>query len=158
MLREVLYPWHPLRGVVVIVKSVHRRGDIGIFRCHLPGNERRDCFEVPAWMFDREVCSRMEVLPSPRPSLACLLDLKRLLNETRASANALLVQATTQLTKEQAHAETETRPSSGANAPLPSASPTTALDEHARPGPAGSRRAHRPAAGRSCSPTLPDPA
>ena len=53
------YPWHPLFGQDVLIKGEKRGPGAHVLRCHVPGDERRDCLHIPIWMFDGVRCGRM---------------------------------------------------------------------------------------------------
>ena len=80
--RRVLYPWHPLYGQDVIVRET-RAGSRSVLRCQVDADETRDNREIPLWMFDAVRCARMVPTPQPQVCWAALLDLRRLLDETR---------------------------------------------------------------------------
>lgn len=79
--RRVLYPWHPLYGQEVVVRQA--RPGSRVLRCRVEADETRDNREIPAWMFDSVLCARMVTTSQPQVSWAALVDLRRLLDETR---------------------------------------------------------------------------
>jgi hypothetical protein len=77
------YPWHPLYGQEVLISGDLHRPTAKGFKCHVEEDQKDKCIFIPAWKFDRLVCSKMNVLQSPRVSVQALMELKRLLEETR---------------------------------------------------------------------------
>src|SRR4051794_38799210 len=63
--REVAYPWRPWFGRVVRVQEVVARGGGNVFRCSLANDPSWRWLELPAWMFDREVCTPMCLAETP---------------------------------------------------------------------------------------------
>jgi len=92
-LRKVQYPWHPLFGREVLVRGAQRKHEAAMYRCHIPGKERRNCFEIPQWMFDSAVCSRMRVTESPHVCSTALQTLKQLLEETSTAPRSSVIEA-----------------------------------------------------------------
>ena len=76
------YPWHPLYGedVLVSFEVAHRHREAAL-RCRVNPDDGRDALEVPAWMLDRAVCSRLQAVSAPRVPFSCLLELKQLLGQ-----------------------------------------------------------------------------
>jgi len=80
--REVLYPWHPWVGCVVVVHEVIEKAGGVVLRCSRDGEATGRWLELPAWMFDRAACLPMQVARRPRADLAALSVLSALLAET----------------------------------------------------------------------------
>jgi len=80
--REVLYPWHPWVGCVVVVHEVIEKAGGVVLRCCRDGEATGRWLELPAWMFDRAACLAMQVARRPRADLAALSVLSALLAET----------------------------------------------------------------------------
>ena len=80
--RRVLYPWHPWYGQQVIVRQT-RAGDRGVLRCKVDDDRMLDNREIRLWMFDAARCARMVPTSQPQVSWVALLELRRLLDETR---------------------------------------------------------------------------
>src|SRR2546430_8750752 len=59
--RELLYPWHPWFGLRVGVHAAIERSSDTVFRCSLSGSDADRWLEVPAWMFDRSACAKVQV-------------------------------------------------------------------------------------------------
>jgi hypothetical protein len=76
---EVLYPWHPWFGRVVYIYDVIERGGERSFRCDLGEKQTARCMQMPAWMFDRAACLRIQRTDTPQVELAGLICLKALL-------------------------------------------------------------------------------
>jgi hypothetical protein len=55
--REPLYPWHRWFGLRVGVHQAIDRPEGLTFRSSLRGSDSDRWLEVPAWMFDRSVCT-----------------------------------------------------------------------------------------------------
>jgi hypothetical protein len=70
--REVLYPWHPWVGCVVLVHEVIEKADGVVLRCSRDGEAAGRWLELPAWMFDRAACLPMQVARCPRVDFAAL--------------------------------------------------------------------------------------
>ena len=87
MEREVLYPWHPWFGRVILVHHVIRQGSGDVFRCSLDDAGER--VDLPSWMFDRAICSRVSMAPSPRVNVAALATLKNLLADSGSHGDPL---------------------------------------------------------------------
>lgn len=77
---KVHYPWHPARGSEVEVRYREKRGGEEVFFCP---NADDVAIAIPAWMFDRPICSRMK-LGARRTSLAALRELRSMLDELRS--------------------------------------------------------------------------
>jgi hypothetical protein len=75
----VEYPWHPLFGQDVLIKGEKRGPGAHVLRCHVPGDERRDCLHIPIWMFDAATCTRMRLEPQPYVGLEALDELRAVL-------------------------------------------------------------------------------
>ena len=80
--REVLYPWHPWVGCVVLVHEVIEKADGVVLRCSRDGEVAGRWLELTAWMFDRAACLPMQVARRPRVDFAALSVLLALLAET----------------------------------------------------------------------------
>jgi hypothetical protein len=80
--REVLYPWHPWVGCVVLVHEVIDKADGVVLRCSRDGEATGRWLELPAWMFDRAACLPMQVARRPRVDFGALSALSVLLAET----------------------------------------------------------------------------
>ena len=70
--REVLYPWHPWVGCVVLVHAVIEKADGVVLRCSRDGEATGRRLELPARMFDRAACLPMQVARRPRVDFAAL--------------------------------------------------------------------------------------
>ncbi len=79
--QQVHYPWHPLYGQDVIVRG-RKGGRCSVLRCQLDDDDKRDNRQVPMWMFDKVVCSRMVLSSQPHVCWEALLDLRRLLDDS----------------------------------------------------------------------------
>lgn len=80
---KVAYAWHPWFGRLVVVHDLKTRSS-GVFaRCRPDGAASGALQEVPAWMLDVAVCSRMRAMVVPVVSLPALKDLVVLLAATR---------------------------------------------------------------------------
>lgn len=91
-LRKVQYPWHPLFGCDVLIRRAHRRYRAAVYCCHMPGKERRYCFEIPQWMFDSVDCSRMRMTEAPHVCWMALRELKQLLEETTVASAEVVIE------------------------------------------------------------------
>jgi hypothetical protein len=59
-IREVHYRWHPWYGRQVVVRGIrHRRGGVAL-NCRADDDGASPVLEVPEWMFDSSVCSRVK--------------------------------------------------------------------------------------------------
>jgi hypothetical protein len=81
---EVLYPWHPWHGQLVHIFAIVNQRGIEVRRCHLNANDPGSPLEIPAWMFDRVVCSRMRRVEVPVISFEHLTHLHAFLKEQKA--------------------------------------------------------------------------
>jgi hypothetical protein len=81
---EVLYPWHPWHGQLVHVSAIVKQRGIEVRRCRLNPNDSGRPLEIPAWMFDRVVCSRMRRVEAPLVSCEHLTHLHAFLKEQKA--------------------------------------------------------------------------
>jgi hypothetical protein len=81
---EVLYPWHPWHGQLVHVSAIVKQRGIEVRRCRLHPNDSGRPLEIPAWMFDRMVCSRMRPVEAPLVSCEHLTHLHAFLQEQKA--------------------------------------------------------------------------
>ncbi len=101
--RRVHYRWHPLYGQdVVVVGKIG--GSRGVYRCQLPDDGKHASREIPIWMFDRVLCSRMKSTPQPHVCWPALVDLKRLLEEIRQTEGSGLIEDRFQPTREESDA------------------------------------------------------
>lgn len=73
------YPWHPWAGRLVLVATTFTRAGRTMLRCRLTDEDRGPPLELPDWMFDRAVCGRMRLAPTPAVSTDHLLALRALL-------------------------------------------------------------------------------
>ena len=79
-IRRVEYPWHPLHGRDVHVYGVRVHWERGeALRCKLEPEDGSDCFEIPAWMFERARCAKMH-LGQAKASWESLVELRKLLD------------------------------------------------------------------------------
>src|SRR5438552_19155026 len=92
--RELLYPWHPWFGLRVGVHAAIERSSDTVFRCSLSGSDADRWLEVPAWMFDRSACAKVQVADA-HVDLAALTHLaallRRALIDRFTSSNAPLL-------------------------------------------------------------------
>ncbi len=65
---EVHHPWHPACGTTIDIQYREKRGGEEVFVCSIPHDA---AVVVPAWMFDRAVCSRLTLGP-PRAAVVAL--------------------------------------------------------------------------------------
>ena len=79
--REVLYPWHPWAGCIVLVHEAVEKLDGTVLRCSREGGSRERWLELPAWMFDQARCLPMRIARDPHVAFAALAELKELLAE-----------------------------------------------------------------------------
>ena len=80
--REVLYPWHPWAGCIVLVHEVIEKADGVVLRCSRDGGATGRWLELAAWMFDRVACLPMQLARRPCADFAALSRLSALLAET----------------------------------------------------------------------------
>lgn len=77
--REVHYPWHPWYGRQVTVRGGrHRRGTV-VVSCTTDDEHGFPVLEVPLWMFDSGVCSRLKGAATARVDCRALRAVKVLL-------------------------------------------------------------------------------
>jgi hypothetical protein len=84
---ELCYPWHPWYGKPVLVLAAIERYDRVVFRCCLEKDTSGRSLEIPQWMFDRAVCSRMRLATTAVVDLGQLARLRALLHGTNARPN-----------------------------------------------------------------------
>jgi hypothetical protein len=78
-IREVHYRWHPWHGRQVVVRGIrHRRGGVAL-NCRADDDGASPVLEVPEWMFDSSVCSRMKQSRAATVDCRALQTLKILL-------------------------------------------------------------------------------
>jgi hypothetical protein len=70
--REVLYRWHPWAGCVVHIHELIEKASGDAFRCSRDGDALGRWQELPAWMFDRASCARIQIGADPQVDLAAL--------------------------------------------------------------------------------------
>ena len=80
--RRVEYPWHPLFGQEVVVRSEFCRAGEAVVRCQVSEDERGDCLRVPAWMFERARCAMLQLCERPSVTVEALRTLKELLHSS----------------------------------------------------------------------------
>ena len=153
VVRRVQYPWHPLYGQDVIVRET--RASRRVLRCQVDDDETRDNREIPLWMFDAVRCARMVPTSQPQVCWAALLDLRRLLDETRPDEKPAAIEdrcpSTTEGTDATSSGTTWSRPASRpVRTPAPAATLAGPASRHAHDGggaarPTARRRAAAPA-------------
>ena len=79
---ELHYPWHPLHGRGILVRGRRKWGKHTAVRFKVEDEPQRVWTELPVWMFDRAVCSRMRLTDRPRVHWKALVELRQLLDET----------------------------------------------------------------------------
>ena len=79
---ELHYPWHPLHGRRILVRGRRKWGKHTAVRFTVEDEPQRVWTELPVWMFDRAVCSRMRLTDRPRVHWKALVELRQLLDET----------------------------------------------------------------------------
>src|SRR5262249_696305 len=78
-IREVHYRWHPWYGRQVVVRGIrHRRGGVAL-NCRAGDDGASPVLEVPEWMFDFSVCSRVKQAGTAKVDCRELQGLKILL-------------------------------------------------------------------------------
>ena len=92
-LREVKYRWHPWHGKAVLVRGEACRGGRVVLQCVRDELKGFPTLEIPEWMFDSRVCSRMYSTAFPHVDCASLLALKRLISAATGSSELNVVQA-----------------------------------------------------------------
>lgn len=75
------YSWHPWYGIELEVISYFKREDIEFIRGYHPGTGSRPRFDLPAWMFDSKICSRIKLHDHPSVNVYALNSARQLLNE-----------------------------------------------------------------------------
>ena len=58
--REIRYRWHPWYGRQVLVESIRHRRGVVVLNCRTDDDGVSPVLEVPEWMFDSRVCSRVK--------------------------------------------------------------------------------------------------
>jgi hypothetical protein len=76
-----LYPWHPWFGLMVHVHEAVERRSTSTLRCSLDGRVRGRWLELPAWMFEPDVCLPMRIAPTPQTNRTALARLGALLRD-----------------------------------------------------------------------------
>ena len=92
-LREVKYRWHPWHGKTVLVRGEACRGGHVVLQCVRDELKGFPTLEIPEWMFDSRVCSRMYSTAFPHVDCASLLALKHLISAATGSSELNVVQA-----------------------------------------------------------------
>ncbi len=83
------YRWHPLFGHELLVKGTRHHLGALVLRCHVPGDERRDCLHIPSWMFDKALCASLRLHEEPYAGLEALEELRSLLDAVIGSGSAI---------------------------------------------------------------------
>lgn len=78
----VHYPWHPAHGSTIDVHYREKRGGEDVLVCTLPNAAA--AVVVPAWMFDRALCSRLTLGPR-RASVPALREVRAVIDEVRSA-------------------------------------------------------------------------
>jgi hypothetical protein len=101
-----------------------------MYRCHIPGKEKRNCFEIPQWMFDSAVCSRTRVTESPHVCATALQTLKQLLEEICTASRSAVIEAQHRSLSEKggADAQTPTKPAARPAEPVPACAETPTVE------------------------------
>ena len=81
-LLQLEYLWHPYYGKLFEIHQQFNKGGISIYRCSLANKPKYKNTEIPTWMFDKILCSKMKLLEHPYCSLESLEQLCCLLYET----------------------------------------------------------------------------
>ena len=92
-LREITYLWHPWHGQPVLVRGKARRGGGIVLRCVRDELKGFPILEIPEWMLDANVCSRMKPAERPRVDCAALIALQHLLLAATECSQPDMVQA-----------------------------------------------------------------
>jgi hypothetical protein len=92
-LREVKYRWHPWHGKTVLVRGEACRAGRVVLQCVLDELNGFPSLEIPEWMFDSRVCSRMYSALFPHVDCGSLLALKQLISAATGSSELNVVQA-----------------------------------------------------------------
>ena len=92
-LREVKYRWHAWHGKTVLVRGEACRGGRVVLQCVRDELKGFPTLEIPEWMFDSRVCSRMYSTAFPHVDCASLLTLKHLISAATGSSELNVVQA-----------------------------------------------------------------
>jgi hypothetical protein len=147
--RRVWYRHHPLYGREVFVECEVARGrGTASLRCKAPSDDRRERLEIPAWMFDRGACARMQLGSEPRVSWEALANLKQLLRDaSRAEAESL--ERRHQPTEEDVDDQAKTCVQDSATGTLSSRHQDARMAKTAGGGPEGRDKANRKTASRA---------
>ena len=76
----IRYKWYPLFGLEVIVHHRVYRPQGLVFRCQVNKDDNGYRPEIQDWMFEPEVCSRMQLSKEPHVTLDALEELRNLLD------------------------------------------------------------------------------
>jgi hypothetical protein len=96
----VHYPWHPAQGQEIVIHYREKRAGEEVFVCTVADEAS---VVIPAWMFDRAACARMQ-LGDRRVSIAALQQLRELLRELQCASH--VAQSVTVSSEECADEET----------------------------------------------------
>ena len=91
--REVLYPWHPWHGRVVLIHESFTRSGLAVFRCSSEENLEARHLEIPKWMFIQHSAAECASATVPTVSGEALLDLKSLLQGVPLPLTEVVLQA-----------------------------------------------------------------
>ena len=58
-----------------------KKTNIEIYRCCLTDDKKRKMKEIPSWMFDQSICSRMKLTDQPFSNIDSLFELTHLFAE-----------------------------------------------------------------------------
>lgn len=123
--REVLYPWHPWAGCIVLVQEVIEKADGVVLRCSRDSGATGRWLELPAWMFDRVACLPMQLARRPCVDFAALSRLSALLAETAGCDGRISSSNTPDQLRSADMANAPRRNASGSDRPHGAASPRT---------------------------------
>jgi len=91
--RAIEYRWHPWHGQRVLICGEARRSGRVILRCFQDQLRGFPALEVPEWMFDSHICSRVKPAEFPCVDYATLVVLQQLLSAVTQANELTVVQA-----------------------------------------------------------------
>ncbi|MBI9104591.1 MAG: hypothetical protein JEY99_19400 [Spirochaetales bacterium] len=80
-LKRLEYPWHHSYGKLFTIYQQIKKGGISFYRCALTDEPKIKNSEIPTWMFEKSICSKMKMLGKPYCDLDSLFQLNQLLKE-----------------------------------------------------------------------------
>ena len=118
--KQMQYPWHPFFDKTFDIHLHFSRASTETYRCRPSGQPEQMRLDMPVWMFDSSLCSKMELSEKPYCCLDSLKQLLLLLSEASSSECIMGQSQDTFNEKGDAHAESPVAAQNSGHASVPS--------------------------------------